>query len=186
MKVKVRDDFGKYGIGLRDFFFRDVTVPEEIQEAFRLRARMGALGVQNYMQLKAADAMGDMAKNPGAGGQGMQMGAGLGMGMMMPQMLQQAMGGMMQQPGQVQQPGMMQQAPVQQPVQAAPVAPVAPPAAPTVPCPGCQTAVPQGAKFCLNCGNPMPAPAGPAPCAQCGTELPAGAKFCSSCGHKVG
>jgi len=180
MKVKVRDDFGKYGIGLRDFFIQDVSVPEEIQEAFRLRARMGALGVQNYMQLKAADAMGDMAKNPGTGGQGMQMGAGLGMGMMMPQMMQQAMGGaMMPQPGQMQAPPVVPQA-------AAPAAPVAPAPAPTVACPGCQAQVPQGAKFCMACGNAIPQPAGPAPCAKCGTELPAGAKFCFSCGTPKG
>lgn len=177
MKVKVRDDFGKYGISLRDFFIQDVSVPEEIQEAFRLRARMGALGVQNYMQLKTADALGDMAKNPGGGGQAMQMGAGMGMGMMMPQMMQQAMmgGGMMQQPGMVQQP---QAAPP--PVQAAP------PAAPTVECPGCKASLPQGAKFCLNCGNPVPQAPVPSACGKCGTELPAGAKFCFSCGNKMG
>ncbi len=186
MKVKVRDDFGKYGVGLRDFFIQDVSVPEEIQEAFRLRARMGALGVQNYMQLKAADAMGDMAKNPGSGGEGMQMGAGLGMGMMMPQMMQQAMGGaaMMQQPTAPQQ----QMAP-QQPMQAAPAAapvPAAPAAPPMVECPNCKTQVPQGAKFCMGCGSAMPQAAGPAPCTKCGTELPAGAKFCFNCGNQMG
>lgn len=185
MKVKVRDDFGKYGIGLRDFFIQDVSVPEEIQEAFRLRARMGALGVQNYMQLKAADAMGDMAKNPGTGGEGMQMGAGLGMGMMMPQMMQQAMGGaMMQQPMAPQQ-----QMTPQQPVPAAPAAapvPAAPAAPPMVECPNCKTQVPQGAKFCMGCGSQMPQAAGPAPCTKCGTELPAGAKFCFNCGNQMG
>lgn len=187
MKVKVRDDFGKYGIGLRDFFIQDVSVPEEIQEAFRLRARMGALGVQNYMQLKAADAMGDMAKNPGTGGEGMQMGAGLGMGMMMPQMMQQAMGGaMMQQPMAPQQMAPQQMAP-QQPMQAAPAAAPAAPAAPAmVECPGCKTQVPQGAKFCMGCGSQMPQAAGPAPCTKCGTELPAGARFCFSCGNQMG
>jgi O-acetylhomoserine (thiol)-lyase len=35
MKVKVKDDFGKYGVSLRDFFIQDVSVPEEIQAAFR-------------------------------------------------------------------------------------------------------------------------------------------------------
>ena len=92
MKVKVRNDFGKYGIDLRDFFVEDVSVPEEIQEAFRLRAKMGALGVQSYGQFQTANAIADMAKNPGAAGGGMQMGAGLGMGMMMPGMMAQQMG----------------------------------------------------------------------------------------------
>ncbi|MCA9794274.1 MAG: SPFH domain-containing protein, partial [Candidatus Eremiobacteraeota bacterium] len=103
MKIKVRDDFGKYGIELRDFFIQDVSVPEEIQEAFRMRAKMGALGLQGpqaYTQFQAANAMRDMAQNEGGGGQMMQMGAGFGMGMMFPQMMNQAMApGMMPQQG---------------------------------------------------------------------------------------
>jgi len=102
MKIKVRDDFGKYGIELRDFFIQDVSVPEEIQEAFRLRAKMGALGMQGpaaYQQYQAANAMRDMAQNEGAGGGMMSAGAGLGMGMMMPGMMQQHMGGGYPPPG---------------------------------------------------------------------------------------
>lgn len=183
MKVKVRDDFAKYGIELRDFFIEDISVPEEIQEAFRMRAKMGALGVQNYMQLKAADAMGDMAKNPGAGGAAMQMGAGMGMGMMMPQMMQQQM-----YPGMMQQP-MMGQPMMQQPMQQQPMMQQAPAAvaAPGVACPSCKTEVPQGAKFCLNCGTAMPPPM-PAvvTCSGCQAQLPAGSKFCANCGTKLG
>lgn len=92
MKVKVRNDFGKYGIELVDFFIQDVSVPEEIQEAFRLRAKMGALGVQNYTQFQAANAMVEMAKNPGSGGAAMNAGMGMGMGMMFPQMMAGQMG----------------------------------------------------------------------------------------------
>ena len=132
MKIKVKDDFGKYGVSLRDFFIQDVSVPEEIQAAFRKRATMGALGVQNYMQLKAADALGDMANNQGMVGGGMGAGMGMGMGMMMPQMMQQAM-----------QSGM--QASIQQPQQAA-----VPQQAATIPCPNCQQPVAVGGKFCPN------------------------------------
>ncbi|MEW6282201.1 MAG: SPFH domain-containing protein, partial [Candidatus Eremiobacterota bacterium] len=187
MKVKVRDDFAKYGIELRDFFIQDISVPEEIQEAFRMRARMGALGVQNFMQYKAAEAMGDMARNQGAGGAAMSMGAGMGMGMIMPQMMQQQMApGMMGMGGMPMQQGMM---PMQQqmPMQQMPVQPQAPPAqAPGVACPSCKTEVPQGAKFCLNCGTAMPPPM-PAvvTCPGCQAQLPAGARFCANCGTKL-
>lgn len=52
----------------------------------------------------------------------------------------------------------------------------------TLICSGCGTALPAGAKFCLNCGQPQNA----APiCPGCGTELPAGAKFCLNCGEKL-
>lgn len=77
-------------------------------------------------------------------------------------------------------------------------------------CPACGKAVPEGAKFCLECGAKIEVPGSnemlcPAcgkktpkgkfciecgaplvkKCAQCGTELAPGAKFCPECGEKV-
>jgi len=54
-----------------------------------------------------------------------------------------------------------------------------------VECPGCKASVPQGAKFCLNCGNPKPQAPAPTACSKCGTDLPPGAKFCFNCGNKT-
>ncbi|HEY0069880.1 MAG TPA: BREX system ATP-binding domain-containing protein [Chloroflexia bacterium] len=47
-------------------------------------------------------------------------------------------------------------------------------------CPRCQTANPEGAKFCINCGNPLSIS-----CTNCGTQLAIGAKFCINCGQPV-
>jgi len=47
-------------------------------------------------------------------------------------------------------------------------------------CPRCQAAIPEGAKFCMECGNPLFAS-----CPECGTELPAQARFCLNCGHQL-
>jgi len=47
-------------------------------------------------------------------------------------------------------------------------------------CPSCQAANPEGAKFCMACGNPLLAS-----CPECGTELPAQARFCLNCGHQL-
>ena len=47
-------------------------------------------------------------------------------------------------------------------------------------CSRCQAIAPEGAKFCMSCGNPI-SPA----CPQCGTELPAEARFCLNCGHQM-
>ena len=44
-------------------------------------------------------------------------------------------------------------------------------------CPHCQTELPPGAKFCMECGSKVPRL-----CAQCGAEAPAVAKFCLECG----
>ncbi|HJJ82686.1 MAG TPA: zinc ribbon domain-containing protein, partial [Methanocorpusculum sp.] len=48
-------------------------------------------------------------------------------------------------------------------------------------CPKCGAAVPDGAKFCPECGKKMGASA----CPKCGAELSAGAKFCPECGERV-
>lgn len=47
-------------------------------------------------------------------------------------------------------------------------------------CPRCQTANPEVAKFCINCGNSLSTS-----CSNCGTPLPSGAKFCLNCGQPV-
>lgn len=173
MKFKVKEDFEKYGLEVRDFFLQNISVPEEIQEAFKERARMGALGdMGKFMQYKTATAIGDMANRPAGGGSGDPMGAGmgLGMGMMMPQMMGQAMTGAMggQQMGVSQQ--QMQQAPQQ-------------PQAAMMACPNCQSQIAAGAKFCPNCGQPT-APPKPK-CPNCQAEYTPGTKFCPNCGTSL-
>lgn len=158
MKIKVKDDFGKYGISVRDFFIQDVSVPEEIQQAFRKRATMGALGVGSYKEMQMADALRDMAQNQGTGGAGMSM----GMGMMMPQMMMQSM-----QQQSMQQP--MQQAAPQQAMQT---------------CSACQAQIPASTKFCPQCGAKV-MPAGMIPCPNCQNPVPAGSRFCPNCGGQV-
>ncbi len=158
IKLRVKDDFDKYGIELRDFFVMDISVPEELQQALRSKSKMNILGVGNYAQLQTADAIGNMGKNPSGGGS-MEMGAGMGMGMMMPQMIAQAMS---QTPGQ------------QQPAQNSPQN--AQPAA----CIKCGQGMPQGSKFCPSCGSSQEA----SRCTNCNAALPTGAKFCADCGTK--
>ncbi len=48
-------------------------------------------------------------------------------------------------------------------------------------CPSCQTANPDGAKFCMSCGAALSNA-----CPECSTELPEGARFCYQCGHQMG
>lgn len=68
----------------------------------------------------------------------------------------------------------------------------APAVAPEKTCPACGHAVPEGNKFCINCGAALeaaPAPAAEAPaervCPNCGKSIPAGNKFCTGCGTKL-
>ncbi len=82
------------------------------------------------------------------------------------------------------------QQPVQPPVQQ-PAEPLAEPlSAPAgALCGNCGTALNPGAKFCRECGTPVPVPAPAAPakrfCANCGRELASGARFCPECGAKT-
>ncbi len=60
-------------------------------------------------------------------------------------------------------------------------------------CPRCGKEQREGAKFCLQCGNPLTSDApGPVPastgvnlCRQCGSPLEPGYRFCMKCGAKV-
>ena len=100
LKARVMEDFTKYGIELVDFFIGAITPPEEVQKMIDERAGMGALGNLNqYMQFKAARAMGDAAKGGGGGAggaggtasAGMGLGLGAGFGAMMPGMIANSM-----------------------------------------------------------------------------------------------
>ncbi len=93
-RVKLADDFAKYGLELVDFFINAITPPEEVQKAIDARSSMGAVGdLHAYTMYQAANSMSKMAEQ-GGGGTGanaMGMGMGAGFGMLMPTMLQQAM-----------------------------------------------------------------------------------------------
>jgi len=168
MKSRVLEDLAQYGIELKDFFVQSITPPEEVQKMIDERSGMAAVGDMNrFMQYKTAQAIQDMARQPGGeGGSAMGMGAGFGMGMMIPGMVQQAIAG---------------QSAV--PVGAAAARPASPPVmGPVVVCPACSAQSPQGARFCAGCGQAL---AGWV-CSACQVQQPPGARFCSNCGAAQG
>jgi len=194
-KGRVADDFGKYGLELVDFIISAITPPEEVQKMMDERAGMGAIGdMQRYMAFKAARGIEAAANNPGEAGSAAGLGLGAGIGMMMPGMIANAMGA--------------QGRPGGGPAGGGGAAPAGP--MPTmVACPKCNAMVPEGTKFCVQCGGPMPVAAtcpkcqsvvapgskfcgncgtamGPSLCPKCKTPLAPGAKFCGSCGEKTG
>ena len=142
VRIKLAEDFARYGLELVDFFINSISPPEEVQKAIDARSSMGAVGnLQAFTMYQAANAMGKMAENGGGGGGAMGMGMGAGFGMMMPGMIQQSMYGM--QPGM--QPGMYPPQPGMQPPMQQPGG------QPHAPQPTTQSA------------TPTPAPAAPSP-----------------------
>lgn len=201
VKVRVKDDFAKYGMELMDFFIGAITPPEEVQKMIDERSAVGLMGsvgnqqMNQYMKFKSMQALSDAAKQEGGTlGAGLGLGAGMGMGMIMPKMIMQ--GG--QQAGPAQGGGAApQQAPQQQGVACASCQTVNPASskfcsncgqAIILPgqkaCSGCKTMNPEAAKFCSNCGNQFASAGGN--CPKCKTEYTTGTKFCSNCGEKLG
>lgn len=113
-RLKVAEDFAKYGLELVDFFINSINLPEKVQEAIDTRSSMGAIGdLRAFTMYQAANSMAKMAEQGGgSGGNAMSMGMGAGFGMMMPGMMQQAMGGA---PGQPMAPGLPGAPPQQAP-----------------------------------------------------------------------
>ena len=70
--------FDAIGLELTDFNIINISLPEAVEKAIDERASLGILADQmgTYTQKKAADALGDAAKNPGS--MGTFMGIGLG------------------------------------------------------------------------------------------------------------
>jgi len=53
-------------------------------------------------------------------------------------------------------------------------------------CPHCGATNQDGTRFCIECGQPLPAPnAGGMPCPQCGAENAPGTVFCDDCGTRL-
>jgi membrane protease subunit (stomatin/prohibitin family) len=129
LKGRVAGDFGKYGLEMTDFFVGAITPPDDVQKVIDERTGMAAVGDQNtYLKFKAAQAMGDAAKNPsgdGGASTGIGLGVGAGVGMAVAGMIKDAM---------------------------TPAAGGAAASGTGAFCANCGAKVPEGAKFCPGCG----------------------------------
>jgi len=147
------------GLTLTSFIIENISLPEDVEKAIDKRTSMGVAGDLNkYTKYQAAEAMREAANNPNGGMAGM--GVGMGAGAAMGQMFAQSMNAANQQSAQPAQP--------------------AQPAA--VACVACGKQIPQGSKFCPECGA-LQAPQQKT-CSNCGAKLEANAKFCPECGQK--
>jgi membrane protease subunit (stomatin/prohibitin family) len=82
MVGRLSDDFKRFGLALDNFRVNAITPPEEVSRAIDERSKMGAIGdMGNYTRMKAAEALGTAAANPGGlGAAGVGVGAGFGLG----------------------------------------------------------------------------------------------------------
>jgi membrane protease subunit (stomatin/prohibitin family) len=81
LKGKMVDEFDAYGISLTKFLIENISLPAEVEAVLDKRTQMGLVGnMGTYTQFQTANAIADMAQNPGAGGNMMGVLAGVGMG----------------------------------------------------------------------------------------------------------
>ena len=86
-RVKLGDQFSKYGLELTEFFISNISPPEEVQKAIDAKSSMAVLGdLRSYTMYAAGNAI--QAAGNATGGSPL----GFGLGMMLPQILQQQQG----------------------------------------------------------------------------------------------
>ena len=164
MQGKVAPMFREYGVEVLNFFVNSINVPEEdpavaeLKKTLTERAKMEVLGY-SYQQMRSFDALEKAASNEGGGNlinAGLGLGVGVGMGgafgRMAENMSRNLTGG------------------------------EAFPPAPGTKCEKCGARAADGARFCSECGAPLP---GRSACPGCGASLAAGMKFCPECGMSL-
>jgi len=159
VKIRLQDDFRRYGMELIDFFINAITPPPEVQRMMDERSGMAAVGnLDDFLKFKAAKALGDAAAGVGAAGGeaagGLGVGLGAGLGFMLPGMIYQTLRPEDTNPDRIRERG-------------------------TVNCPDCHAEVPLTARFCPACGNQMVVAR---KCPQCGKNVTVKARFCPACG----
>lgn len=76
------------GLEISKFIVESVSLPPEVEKALDQRSQMNVLGdLDRYTKYKAAEALGDAAKNPGGAGDALGLGMGVAMGNRMAQAL---------------------------------------------------------------------------------------------------
>lgn len=90
-RVKLGDQFNRYGLELTELLINSITPPEEVQKAIDARSSMAILGdLRSYTVYQTANGIAAAGANPAGGAAG---GLGLGMGMALPGILQNALAG---------------------------------------------------------------------------------------------
>ncbi len=166
VKENVKTHFAELGLTLTNCVIENISFPESVEKAIDTRSSMGILdqSMDTYIKMKSADAIGDLAKNQGMGGVGMQIGTSVAMGQMMKDQIEGAFS--KNQKTETTTNASSSTTPT------------------TKACPKCGAMNKQNAKFCFECGEKLPAKVEKF-CPECGTKVSEKAKFCPECGTKL-
>jgi membrane protease subunit (stomatin/prohibitin family) len=159
IKTLTNPEFIKLGMKLTNVVVENISLPEEVEKYLDQRTKLGMMEdkLDVYTRMKAADALGDAAKNEGGGGLA-GLGVGLGTGSAIGQMFASSLASTT---GHKVVPSQNVEGKV---------------------C-VCGAVNPAKAKFCSECGAKL---ATKSYCSHCGAEVKNSAKFCGECGTKLG
>lgn len=161
---KEQEQLRTLGLEITNFIIESISLPKAVEDAIDERASLGILSdkMGTYTQKKAADAIGDAARNTGTVGTFM----GIGVGQQMGNTMGNAMGGTM---GTINQAVDDDKAPSKDERSKF--------------CPECGCKVNADAKFCPQCGNKFDVANNV--CPKCGATVSKGQKFCPQCGNQL-
>lgn len=169
--------FKTFGLKLCSFVIENLSLPEEVEKALDERTRLGVMEdkIGTYTRLKAADALGDAAKNPNGNNL-----AGLGVGL--------SAGGAM---GHLFADNLKGENPVKEEnhtcincgAQIRKNAKFCPECGTKqgLSCPNCGAEVKKSSKFCPECGTSLIKEK----VCECGAKISGNTKFCPECGKKI-
>lgn len=159
VKEQVKEQFANMGLDLSNLVIENISFPEQVEKAIDTQSSMGVLknSMDTYTKFKAAEAIGDAAKNPGMAGLGTQLGTGMVIGDLVRDSIKSSTTAKEQ--------------------------PAATTPAKKVFCPECGAENSARAKFCAECGKKFEKVANV--CPDCGEKVGPNSKFCGNCGKKL-
>jgi len=180
VEAHAKEEFEPLGLKVSSFVIENLSLPEDVEKMLDERTKMGVIEGQmgTYTQFKAANAIGDAAKNPGGAGlagMGVGLGAGVGLGELFTESVRGAKNKTKVEVAACTKCG----ASIPAKSKFCPECG----AKQGLSCPKCGESVTKEAKFCANCGQKLVSDK--KVCKKCGKELADVAKFCPDCGEKV-
>lgn len=170
--------FSNFGLKLCTFVVENLSLPEEVEKALDERTRLGVMEdkIGTYTRLKAADALGDAAKNPN-GNNLAGLGVGLSAGSAMGNVFIENLSG--ENPEKIDNQVSCSNcgASIKKTAKFCPECGMKQ----GLSCPNCGATVKKTAKFCPECGEKLIKDI----TCECGAKLSPKAKFCSECGKEV-
>lgn len=164
VKENAKEHFSSLGLSLTNCIIENINFPESVEKAIDTRSSLGIMegSMGTYMQMQSAEAMKDVAKNPGITGLGAQMTTGVVLGNMLQENLSKV-SSKKKESEESEKPASSNS---------------------TKACPKCGAMNRQNAKFCFECGSKLPTKTENF-CQECGAKVSASAKFCPECGTKI-